>query len=95
MLGNSKTVYNRAYLASICFTGFILMICLLLGPAFVPAPLRSLHLWVRMHWTSFLWAIAALTFVDVVLSFDRFQNRTNQRMKALEKQVSELKNRQP
>jgi hypothetical protein len=82
---------SRTYLALLCPISLILFACLLLNPASIPTPVRGLDVWARAHWTTFIWIMAGICIADFVLGFDKFQQGTNKKLEALEKQVAELK----
>jgi hypothetical protein len=94
---NKSGIYRKALLGSPWFTFTILsvflllLIVLLLNPANAPSPASAVDAWLRAHWTLFIWIIVAVTIVDFVFTFDRFQTETTKRLDSLEKQVGDLK----
>jgi hypothetical protein len=90
-VASRKPYYRDAYFVSLCLTAFVCFTVIFFNPVNAPASVRGLEAWLRAHWTVFIWIMVALTIVDFVLAFDRFQTGTNKKLAALEEQVAELK----
>ncbi len=83
---------RNVFLGLTLLTAVLLFIVLLLPPANVPTSLGGLDLWLRAHWTVFIWLMVAFGILDFVFAFDRFQMETRKRLESLEKQMAGLRN---
>jgi len=87
-MSSNNIFYRNPYLVLLSLTACILFICLLLNPARIPPPVRTLDVWVRTHWWSFVWAIVGLGIADFVISVERFQSQADKRIEMLERKLA-------
>jgi hypothetical protein len=83
--------HRGVLLACVCLIFALAMTFALLAPASLPSPISGFDLWIRAHWTLFIWIIVALVIVDFVRTFERFQESARKKFSSIDKDVRELK----